>query len=191
MANNLPPERGVPLPYGFNEIDSMVYGGAKGVQKFFEDPDFIRIHKDPEWKNGSFQIAWATELATASAAVGALDDFIRHSDFRKGALVLATDNSPAFLRGDAEDIVREVKYNDERVLSVDFENKNLIFGWNQSFGVDFHDMLPYEICLRAKKPRSLDRYTIDQCIAQTAMPGLRSCIDETLSQFAEYDLGLE
>lgn len=194
---NLPPEKNTPLPYGFDETDELVYSGACGVQKFYEDPDFIRIGFDKRSRY-AYSLEWASELS-AAGATEVLEDFIKASCFKKGYIALRSNvqddqaiigGRVNYLQGSARDILREAYESDDRVSNFRLYNRKFHLTWGPAWPMDFHDISINKIRLDVKKPEALHRFAIDQCIAATALSGLKADIDTVLDEFAQYESSL-
>ncbi len=188
------PAMNVPIPYGLSEVDKMIWGKARGIQKYFEDPDFIYLDLDREFKPGEYTLKWATALDALDAVRG-LRDVIKQSSFKKARIGLRTPTRrPNFLmggevncfNGSVEDILAEVEESSERVMFFELSNKALRLAWGQFIGVDFHDIPTNELQLHVKKPHVISRIEVDQSIALTGYPGLCANLDATLDEFSMY-----
>lgn len=207
MSKNLypAPELGVPIPFGYSEEDKLLYGGSRYVCKFYEAPDFVRLHVDQEWSEGQYEIAWATDLGAFGVA-NALDDFIRDARFATGRICAFADELESPVEpgstiiiggnikeseGSAEETVRVVRSGEEPDLYFyELHNDKLSLAWTPSYPVDFHDIPTHEIRMRVWRSGVLGRQALNQCIEVTAMPSLEADIHKTLDEFAEYESGL-
>jgi hypothetical protein len=184
----------VPLPYGFSEIDKLIYGKAKGVQKYFEDPDYIYLDLGRDFKEGQYGLKWATPLDALEAS-HALRDFINQGRFTRGRVgLIGTDNDNTYIlgcptrvfKGTAEDILDELQENSDRATFFEVSNRVMHLAWAPSFGVDFHDIPTNMIQLHTRKTHAVGRFSVDQCVALTGYPGLKANLDVTLDQFSQY-----
>lgn len=181
------PERYKPLPYGEE-------GVIRGVNKIFDDPDFAQITLEG---SGKFALSWATDK-TADESLYCLGDMIKTSDFHKGIIVLIRNirrpNSLTagvnVLQGEAEDIINEIHESNDRIASYQLFNRDLELRWAPAWPKTFHDIPTNELSIRFKRRRSMSRFIVDQCISETALPGLLSSVDITLDEFAQYQPSL-
>lgn len=194
---SLPPPKNVPIPYGGDDICE-----NKGVLKFFEDPDFVHLRLDG--RPDHFEIVWATPLS-AVAVLETLKDFIVTSELSEGELLvrhasrrfqksdmLRIGGCASMLCGDLKSVIEEIYDSEDRVVRYGLWNEDVRLCWGPSWPADFHDIRTDEVNLRLRTGSfgAMARLMVDQCLAQTSMPGLRGAIDMTLDEFAVYEPNL-
>lgn len=177
-------------PERFTTLVHPSFDNPTHVHKIFDDPDFIQLAMVDK---NYFDIRWASN-ANGVQSLELLDELIEQSEFSKGRVVLKhTFKRPGTIigganvvKGEAEDIMNEVRDAGDRVLGYSLKNKALELSFHKSWPKTYHDIETNEVVLRMRRENTMARYITDQAISLSAMEGLRSSTDQTLDEFSEY-----
>ena len=191
---NIPerPDRFKPLPYNTDGLCAPDAKSIIGVQKIFNDPDFVHIGMN-KGENG-FHINWATQQS-ASESLDALAEFIESNQLDSGAVNLRhTFHRPGVIMGgsnrltsEIDDIVNEVHDSANRTISYTLFGPQFEMRWQPSWPKTYHDTPSNEILIRFNRRRSISRFVIDHCVTLTAMKDFKSSFDSTMDEFAEFE----
>lgn len=215
MSEVTPPQKGVQLTYTERDIGFGPMSGEPderdgerviGGQKFFTDPHnmaFALLDKSLS------EVRWTLATSGPDETLLAIADVLAQGDFEegRGTIALANDKKQQAqslflpgnkrvvtivggetiqLKGDAVDIAAKVLADPGLVRAFLIANKHLAISWGYAWQMSFHDISSCELRIREKRPDSLARYVVDQCVAVTAGDEVKASIDETLDEMGEY-----